>query len=212
MFQSVDFISIHSLALMLRWIFMWRSKTQKAGKLPLSALFTGVPTLKYSPFLFEFAPSQTFYCLIHCIYYFRTGNTRDDVDNVTKQENKVLFCQCKQMPETILSCETFSGGHWQDRSYTRKRTLKGQHGWGISSRGLCYSCLVNASPVICVDGEKVVMEDWSGERKGTYSSGRMEDVWKTREPVLLPSCEANPSGQCGSSIMQFPLKGLWREA
>lgn len=29
----------------------------------------------------------------------------------------------------------------------------------------------------------------SGERKGTYSSGRMEDAWKTREPVLLPSCE-----------------------
>lgn len=78
-------------------------KTQKAGKLPLSALFTGVPTLKYSPFLLEFAPSQTFYCLIHCIYYFRTGNTRDDVDNVTKQENKVLFCHCKQMPETIMS-------------------------------------------------------------------------------------------------------------
>lgn len=52
----------------------------------------------------------------------------------------------------------------------------------------------------------------TGERKGTYSSGRMEDAWKTREPVLLPSCGANPSGQCGSSIMQFPLKELQGEA
>lgn len=32
----------------------------------------------------------------------------------------------------------------------------------------------------------------SGERKGTYSSGRMEDAWKTREPVFLPSYETNP--------------------
>lgn len=71
--------------------------------------------LKYSPFLFEFSLSQTFYCLIYCIHYFRTGSTRNDIDNVIKQENKVLSHQCKQCNRSefimvIMNCEKFSAG------------------------------------------------------------------------------------------------------
>lgn len=123
--------------------------------------------LKYSLYLFEFTPFETAFCLIHCIYYFRTGKTGTRTMSLSRKIRNYCF-----ISETNAwdHHEPWNISTWPLAGlYLNEKEVLDE---GSTARGFegIESC--SALLLLCIGREKEVVLGLPGVRRELWSSLR----------------------------------------